>query len=78
MSVNLDKSDTLAAEAAQIGVGHGWNHANFVAAYGGNMDEEPQVPAQFLTVETYYTAAYAEGVQRFIDGQFSDGTPQED
>ena len=60
--------DTLIEhEATEVGRSHGFNHANYVDAYGGDMDEAPDVPARFASVSSYYEAAYAEGVQEYRD-----------
>lgn len=68
----------LEQEATEIGLSRGWSHANYVEAYGGDKDEEPEVPARFASVPTYYTAAYAEGVERFENGQYQDGTSRDE
>ncbi|MFD0201415.1 MULTISPECIES: hypothetical protein [Saccharothrix] len=53
--------------ATEVGYDHGWTHAAFVDAYGGDPRTEPDVPTCFATVATYYTAAYSDGVTAFTD-----------
>jgi hypothetical protein len=74
MSENLNESTALAAEATEMGHERGWEHAAFVEAYGGDANEAPEIPARFASVATYYSAAHSEGVERYGNGQYSDGT----
>ncbi len=57
----------LETEATETGYSHGHAHANYVSVYGGDPHAEPEVPAWFASVATYFTAAYEEGVQAFLD-----------
>lgn len=60
----------LEQEATDAGKQRGWEHANYVDAYGGTMEPEESdipIPDQFAQVPTYYTAGYFEGVQNYID-----------
>jgi hypothetical protein len=68
----VDRVRKLQNEATEIGHDHGWNHAAFVDAYGGNPHAEPDVPLQFAPVTTFYTTAYAEGVTAYLDGATDD------
>lgn len=64
-AVAEDARQTLQGGATDRGRSDGWDHANHVTAYGGDMDAEPEVPGRFATVATYYTAAYADGIQDY-------------
>jgi hypothetical protein len=58
----------LETEATEIGYSHGHAHANYtVSVSGGDPHAEPEVPARFESVATYFTAAYEEGVQDYLD-----------
>jgi hypothetical protein len=57
----------LQDEATDIGRDHGWTHAAFVDAYGGDPHAEPDVPPRFATVAAFYTTAYADGVTAYTD-----------
>lgn len=68
----------LEQEATESGKQRGWEHANYVDAYGGTMEPEEseiEVPSQYLQVPTYYTAGYSEGVQEYINEQIQDAWP---
>jgi hypothetical protein len=58
---------TLRNEATEIGRDHGWSHAAFVDAYGGDPHTEPHVPPRFAPVATCYVTGYAEGVTDHVD-----------
>ena len=62
-----DRVRELQDEATEIGRVHGWRHAAFVDAYGGDPHAEPDVPPWFATVATFYTTAYADGVSDYGD-----------
>lgn len=76
--------DTLEREATDAGKQRGWEHANFVDAYGGTMEPEEseiEVPSRYLQVPTYYTAGFSEGVQEYIEENREDDEyrdPRED
>lgn len=53
--------------ANEIGYDHGYTHAAFTDAYGGDPYAEPDVPAPFADVPTCYTTAYADGVNAYFD-----------
>jgi hypothetical protein len=62
----------LQDEATDIGRDHGWTHAAFVDAYGGDPHAGPDVPPRFATVAAFYTTAayttaYADGVTAYTD-----------
>ncbi|ONI71141.1 hypothetical protein ALI144C_52430 [Actinosynnema sp. ALI-1.44] len=57
---------TLQNTATNIGYDDGWTHAAFVDAYGGDPHAEPDIPPRFVTVATYYTAAYNDGVTDYL------------
>ncbi len=58
-------------EAVEIGFGHGYDHANFVNAYGGELkaDDEVEVPGQYEDSAMYYKAAYLDGQEAYGDEQ---------
>ncbi|TVT14993.1 hypothetical protein FNH05_37115 [Amycolatopsis rhizosphaerae] len=62
----------LQDEAAGIGRDHGWTHAAYVDAYGGDPYAEPEVPPRFAPVAAVYAAAYAEGVTAYLDDPADD------
>lgn len=68
---------TFEQEAREIGLSRGWDHANYVEAYGGDPNEAPEVPARFASVESFYLSAYEEGVTLYLEGLWHDGTPRE-
>ena len=68
----------LEKEATDAGRERGYDHANYVTAYGGNLEPEEseiEIPLQFLQVPTYYTASYLEGVQEYVNEQMDDAFP---
>ncbi len=71
MSMNLEQ------EAREVALARGWDHANYVEAYGGDADEAPEVPARFAPVESFYLSAYEEGVTLHQEGMWQDGTPRD-
>lgn len=62
-----DRMRELQNEATNIGHDHGWKHAAYCDAYGGDPDTAPDVPLYFATVATFYTTAYADGVNAYYD-----------
>lgn len=54
----------LKLAAREAGLLRGTEHAAYVAAYGGELDESPTVPDRFSLVATYYAAAFEEGTGR--------------
>ena len=60
-------TQALEHEATVVGWSRGHAHANYVDAYGGDMDEEPVVPQHYASVPTYFAAGWAEGVQDYRD-----------
>jgi hypothetical protein len=82
-TINSPESETtmteLENEAQEIGRSNGYDHANYVEAYGGDMNATPEVPARFADVdESFYLSGYEEGVTNYKEGLFADGTPRED
>lgn len=70
--------DSLEKEAADAGKIRGWEHANYVDAYGGTMEPEESeidIPSQYLQVPTYYVCAYFEGIDEYIGEQMRDAWP---
>lgn len=60
-------SSHLEQEATEAGRSHGWDHANYTNAYGGNLHATPDIPNRFISVRTYYLAGYQEGIERYED-----------
>lgn len=69
------------AEAFVVGVSHGWSHANYaenVAGYEATEDEAEtvEVPLAYgRRREESYRTGYAEGIERYNNDQYTDGTP---
>ena len=63
----LDAMRALELEATEVGRSRGYSHAAYVDAYGGDMDEAPDVPARFASVSSFFESGYAEGVQEYRD-----------
>jgi hypothetical protein len=53
--------------ATEVGYDRGYIHAAFTDACGGDPYAEPDVPDRFADIPTYYTAAYADGVDAYFD-----------
>lgn len=53
--------------ATETGYGHGYTHAAFTDGCGGDPYAEPEVPDRFADIPTHYTAAYADGVNAYLD-----------
>lgn len=68
----------LEQEAAEIGRNRGWDHANFVEAYGGDPNESPEVPELFAEAESFFLSGWEEGVSNFAGGLYADGSRDED
>lgn len=51
-----------AIEAGEIA---GWNHANYVNAYGGDLGEPISVPLTYIDYPTYYEAGFMDGIQEY-------------
>lgn len=58
---------TLCERATEAGYDHGWTHAAYVDAYGGDPHTEPDVPQRFAPVATDYAVAYTDGVTTYLD-----------
>lgn len=67
-----DRVRELQNEATEIGRDHGWTHAAFVDAYGGDPHAEPDVPPRFAAVATFYASAHADGVTAYFDDTAED------
>lgn len=65
----IDPRAAREAETREVARSHGYDHANHVTAYGGDMDATPDVPERYAHLATYYLAAYADGVQDYQDEQ---------
>lgn len=58
---DLERAATLAGAEA------GYAHAVYVDAYGGDLAAPSDVPGQFESAATFYTAGWGQGVQRLAD-----------
>jgi hypothetical protein len=58
------EQDTLIRLATGAGREHGWDHANYVDNVSG-VDGGWSVPDRFVSVATYYEAAFAEGMEKY-------------
>lgn len=61
--------------ATELGRNRGWEHANYVDAYGGTMrpeENEIEIPYYAEGVETFYTSAYFEGIEEYLAEQAAD------
>lgn len=67
-----DRVRELQDQVTIIGRDHGWTHAAFVDAYGGDPHAEPDVPSWFATVADFYTVAYVAGVTAYFDDTAED------
>lgn len=65
-------------EAYEIGRSRGWDHANFVGAYGGDLSESPEVPPRFSDVESFFLSGWEDGVTKYGDSEYPDGTSMEE
>lgn len=55
--------------ATELGRNRGWEHASYVDAYGGTMrpeENEIDIPYYAEGVETFYTAAFLEGIEEYL------------
>lgn len=55
--------------ATELGRNRGWEHANYVGAYGGTMrpeENEIEIPYYAEGAETFYTSAYLEGIEEYL------------
>lgn len=70
----VEKLTKSKLEAVEIGFGHGYDHANFVNAYGGELkqDDEVEVPGQYEDSAMYYKAAYLDGQESYGDEQYAE------
>lgn len=61
----------LAQAATEAGESAGYDHANYVSAYGGALKTEKSVivPGRFVTVYTHYITGYLAGQEAYADEQ---------
>jgi hypothetical protein len=71
-TTTADRARELQDQATEFGRDHGRSHAAYVDAYGGDPHAEPDVPARFARVATFYATAYAEGVTAYLDDTADD------
>lgn len=57
----------LETQATEIGQAHGYNHANYVTAYGGELNTTPEVPLYLRTVKSFYLSAYEGGIADYLE-----------
>jgi murein L,D-transpeptidase YcbB/YkuD len=68
--------EDLSQAAVHAGREAGWDHANYYAAYGATRAPESiDVPTRYAAHMTYYTAGFDEGMRRFADDCYPDGSP---
>lgn len=68
-----------AGKAWESGVDHGWDHANFVNAYGKKHDQRrPEVPGFHRGCTEAFEQGWREGHKRYTRGLWQDGSKKED
>jgi len=79
MTEHIDMRALMAAQdrelensATSVGISNGYDHANFVTAYGGDLEQVTNVPDRFHSVASYYLSGWAEGLERFENDQYED------
>ncbi len=68
------------------GIAQGWDAANYADAYGSSETPEQEAARrgqEYADVDptfdvSAYTTGFAEGWERYTNGQWQDGTPKED
>lgn len=65
------------SEAYELGVNAGYNAANYADAYGGGVECDPTLYSFSGPTEEFETG-WTEGVRRFEDDEWPDGTPRTD
>lgn len=73
--VEPNLGSTKEEAAFEAGVHGGWESANYAEAYGG--DPMAHSPDSYYD-EQYFEEGFAEGVERFQNGLWPDGTPVDD
>lgn len=76
-----DKMSVAYREGYGSGLNAGWDEANFSEAYGGKPDADNALRARFILDDTSedfrsgFLTGHADGVERYENGQYVDGTP---
>lgn len=55
----------------------GWSHANYVDAYGGDINHVPPPPVDLEVDLSLWESGWQEGIDNFLQGLFPDGSPRE-
>ncbi|MFJ6437875.1 hypothetical protein [Streptomyces sp. NPDC091416] len=75
--VAYGQASSPAGRAWQSGVEHGWDHANFVRAYGAEHQlRRPTVPGHHREQSEAYEHGWREGRKRFNRDCYTDNTPR--
>ncbi|MFG1820562.1 hypothetical protein ACGFIF_42865 [Kribbella sp. NPDC049174] len=67
-------ADSTGEEMFARGRNAGWDASNFAVAYGGDTFDLESLQQEH---GTDYVNGFAEGVYRYLNGQWQDGTPRE-
>lgn len=67
-----DRLDALRTVAQEIGADHGWKHAAYVDAYGGELHTEETlvIPERYTEVADSYLTAYLDGQDAYADEKY--------
>jgi hypothetical protein len=77
--ISADELRKLQDEATEIGISRGWDHANFVNAYGGELHGHVDVPLTYAVIDwSFYRSGFETGIDRYENGQWQDGTSRDD
>lgn len=77
--VTFGESASDAGQAWEAGLNRGWDHANFVQAYGQEHDtRRPDVPAHHADHADAFEQGWREGIKRYRAGRWQDGTKHDD
>jgi hypothetical protein len=77
--VAFGEATSDAGKAWESGVHRGWDHANFVEAYGEEHDtRHPEVPGGYEEHAGAFEQGWREGIKRYRAGRWQDGTKQDD
>lgn len=63
-------------ESYEMGVSDGWDHGNYVEAYGPTAIPDDAAPG-YVTNTAEYFQGFLEGIQRYENGQYPDGSPRD-
>ncbi|MEU6362179.1 hypothetical protein [Streptomyces albidoflavus] len=71
--VKYGEAQTPEGKAWEAGVENGWDHANFVKAYGKQHDRRQSIPARHEDHADAYRQGWSEGLKRFRYDRYTDG-----